>query len=83
MWPYYIECTGCHIPEQKNAAKFPHDQGKPEHANILNIEFDGDLELNVVEEENIIFDNIQEEGLKEQPSCNKRSWKNCEMFFML
>ena len=36
-----------------------------EHANIPNIEFDGDLE--------IIFDNIQEESLKEQLSCNKRS----------
>ena len=44
-----------------------------EHANIPNIEFDGDMELKVVEEENIIFDNIQEESLKEQPSCNKRS----------
>ena len=54
-----------------------------EHANIPNIEFDGDLELKVVQEENIIFDNIQEESLKEQPSCNKRSSKNCEIFFML
>ena len=42
-----------------------------EHANIPNVEFDSASELEVVEEENIIFDNIQEESLKEQPSCNK------------
>ena len=42
-----------------------------EHANIPNVEFDSDSELEVAEEENIIFDNIQEEGLKEQLSCNK------------
>ena len=42
-----------------------------EHANISNVEFDSNSELEVAEEENIIFDNIQEESLKEQLSCNK------------
>ena len=38
---------------------------------VPNVKFDSDSELEVVEEENIIFDNIQEESLKEQLSCNK------------
>ena len=42
-----------------------------EDANIPNNEFDSDSGVEVVEEENIIFDNIQEKSLKEQISCNK------------
>ena len=61
-----------------------------EDANIPDIEFDSDSEAEVVEEENIMFDNIQEESLKEQLSCIKcnstiikTGEKIVKMFFIL